>query len=168
MGDSGEAGSRLLRREHAETVALYRGTGPPRHPGLRPSAFADIAFGGAIGALLRYLITEVMPGATRGFPWGTFLVNMLGCLLMGLLTTYLLGGRQHASTRLFLVTGYLGGFTTFSHLIDGIHRLVDNGRWEMGLSYGVLSVVVGWIAIAVGLYLGRLIPHPGGGTRRVV
>ncbi|WP_198653385.1 fluoride efflux transporter CrcB [Actinocorallia populi] len=161
MEDSREAGGRLLHREKAEASALDRNkTGPPRHPGMHSSAFLDIAVGGAIGALLRYLITEAMPGAKSGFPWGTLLVNVLACLLMGLLTTYLLKGRPHPSARLFLVTGYLGGFSTFSHLIDGIDALARAGSWGLSVTYAVVSVLGGLIAVAAGLRLGGMIPHP--------
>lgn len=168
MEDTGGTGGHLLHREQAEASALDRNkTGPPRHPGLRSHAFLDIAIGGAVGALLRYLITEAMPGAQGGFPWGTLLVNVLACLLMGLLTTYLLKGRPHPSARLFLVTGYLGGFSTFSHLIDGIESLARDGSWVLSVTYAVVSVLGGLIAVVAGLRLGGMIPHPadrsGGG-----
>ncbi len=165
MEGSRRAEGRLLHRERAEAAVLDRGKkGPPRHPGLRPGVFLDIAVGGAAGALLRYLITEAMPGAQGGFPWGTLLVNLLGCLLMGVLTTYLLRSRPRAFTRPLLVTGYLGGFTTFSHLIDGIHALGRGGAWDLGATYAAVSVVGGWLAIALGLWLGGLVPSRGHGA----
>ncbi|GAA2723016.1 CrcB family protein [Actinocorallia aurantiaca] len=161
MEDAGRARDHLLHREKAEASVLdQHKTGPPRHPGLKPRVFLDIAVGGAIGALLRYLITEAMPGAQGGFPWGTLLVNVLACLLMGLLTTYLLKGRPHAVAKPLLVTGYLGGFSTFSHLIDGIDSLARAGSWGLSVTYAVVSVVGGLIAIVVGLRLGGAIPHP--------
>ncbi|MET9064221.1 fluoride efflux transporter FluC [Streptosporangium sandarakinum] len=165
MESPGGAEGRLLHRERAEASVLdRRGEGPPRHPGVRPGALLDIAVGGAIGALLRHLITEAMPGGQGGFPWGTLLVNILGCLFMGALTTYLLRGRPHAFARPLLVTGYLGGFTTFSHLIDGVHALGRAGGWDLGVTYAVVSVVGGWIAIVAGLWLGGLVPHRADGS----
>jgi len=124
--------------------------------------YLDIAIGGAIGALARYLITEAMPGAESGFPWGTLLVNTLACLFMGLLTTYLLKGRPHPVARPLLVTGYLGGFSTFSHLIDGIDALARDGSWGLSVTYAVVSVLAGLIAVVAGLRLGGMIPHPSG------
>ncbi|GAB2447734.1 hypothetical protein GCM10027187_13280 [Streptosporangium sandarakinum] len=91
-------------------------------------------------------------------------MNLLGCLFMGALTTYLLKGRPHAFTRPLLVTGYLGGFTTFSHLIDGIHALGRAGSWDLSVTYAVVSVVGGWIAIVAGLLLGGLVPHRTDGS----
>ncbi|MFF5264661.1 fluoride efflux transporter FluC [Actinomadura viridis] len=170
MEDEGKAEGRLLHRERAEAATLDRGKeGPPRHPGVRPGALLDVAVGGAVGALARYLIIQAMPGAQRGFPWGTLLVNVLGCLIMGVLTTYLLKGRPRAFIRPLLVTGYLGGFTTFSHLIDGTSALGRAGSWNLSVTYAVVSVLGGWGAIVVGLWLGGRVPHPAGrpagGTR---
>ncbi|MEV4257749.1 CrcB family protein [Spirillospora sp. NPDC049652] len=150
------------RREAAEASALHPPAHPgppPAKPGLSAQVIIDVALGGALGAVVRYLLSEVIPAARSGFPWNTFTVNMLGCLAMGLLTTYLLRGRPHPMARPFAVTGYLGGFTTFSHLIDGIHTLGRDGRPGLGFAYAATSVVVGWIAVAVGLVLGARIPH---------
>jgi CrcB protein len=84
---------------------------------------------------------------------------------MGVLTAYLLGGRPHPLARPLAVTGYLGGFTTFSHVIDGIYALGDAGKPGLGIGQAVAVVVVGWVAIAVGLELGRKIPrHSQRGT----
>ncbi|WP_141582570.1 CrcB family protein [Actinomadura sp. WMMA1423] len=165
MGDPGRAEGRLLHREAAETSVLDRGRkGPLRHPGIAPRALLDVAIGGAVGALARDLIIKAMPGARHGFPWGTLLVNMLGCLFIGILTTYLLKGRPHPVARPLLVTGYLGGFTTFSHLIDGVHALGRAGVWDQSAVYAVVSVVGGWIAVAVGLWGGGLLPYRAAGS----
>ncbi|WP_203596935.1 CrcB family protein [Actinomadura bangladeshensis] len=152
---------RLHNRERAEARVLHPHKGPPPLPGLKPRVIADVAMGGALGALARYGLTQAIPAARLGFPWGTFTVNMLGCLAMGLLTSYLLGGRAHPWARPLAVTGYLGGFTTFSHLIDGVYTLGDGGRPGLGIGYAVASTVLGWVMIAAGLVLGRKIPHRG-------
>lgn len=152
---------RLHYRERAEAVALHphRGKAPP--PGLKPRVIAEVAMGGALGALARHGLTQAIPASATGFPWNTFTVNMLGCLAMGVLTSYLLGGRPHPWVRPLAVTGYLGGFTTFSHLMDGVYALGDHGRPGLSVAYPVASVVLGWAAIAVGLVLGRRIPRHG-------
>ncbi|TYB42978.1 fluoride efflux transporter FluC [Actinomadura chibensis] len=149
----------LHRRERAEAAALRPHKARPSPPALTPRVVAEVAGGGAAGAVARYLLTKAIPASATGFPWNTFTVNILGCLAMGLLTTYLLGGRPHPLARPFAVTGYLGGFTTFSHLIDGIYTLGDHGRPGLGIGYAAASVVVGWLAVAAGLVLGRRIPH---------
>ncbi|QXJ22312.1 CrcB family protein [Actinomadura graeca] len=156
---------RLHDRERAEATALHPHAGRPPKPGLGPRVLAEIAAGGAAGALARHLLTKAIPSSADGFPWNTFTVNMLGCLFMGILTTYLLGGRPHAFARPLAVTGYLGGFTTFSHLIDDVYTLGDEGRAGLGAGYAAASVVLGWVAVAAGLVLGRRLPHrdPGEG-----
>jgi len=156
---------RLHHREQAEAVALHPHQGKAPKPALKPRVIAEIAMGGALGALVRYLLSAAIPVSKTGFPWNTFTVNMLGCLAMGILTAYLLSGRPHPMARPFAVTGYLGGFTTFSHLIDGVYTLGGAGKPGLGLTYAVVSVLVGWAAIAVGLVLGaRIRPHRAGGT----
>ncbi|TDC84622.1 CrcB family protein [Actinomadura sp. 7K507] len=160
----GALAGRLHNRERAEARVLHPHKGRPPAPGVKPRVIAEIAVGGALGALARYGLGQAIPTSTLGFPWDTFTINMLGCLAMGILTSYLLSGRPHPWARPLAVTGYLGGFTTFSHLIDDIFTLGDGGKVGLGIGYAVASVVLGWVAIAVGLVLGRKIPHhdPGG------
>ncbi|MFI6483794.1 CrcB family protein [Nonomuraea sp. NPDC050663] len=151
----------ITLRERAEAAVLDRGRhARPRHPGLTAAALLDIAVGGALGTLARWLITEALPGARTGFPWGTLAVNLLGCLLVGIITTYLLKGRPRPFVRPLLVTGYLGGFTTFSHLIAGMD-LLGGGQ---AVTYTLVSVVGGWIVLGVGLWLGGLLPHHAEGS----
>ncbi|MUN42731.1 fluoride efflux transporter FluC [Actinomadura litoris] len=154
---------RLGDRERAEAVALHPHRGRPPRPGLKPRAIAEVAMGGALGALARYLLGEAIPTSKTGFPWNTFTVNVLGCLIMGVLTTYLLRGRPHPLARPFAVTGYLGGFTTFSHLIDDVYTLGDDGRAALGIGYAAVSVVLGWAAIVAGFSIGRRLPHRDAG-----
>ncbi|GAA4236491.1 hypothetical protein GCM10022254_46250 [Actinomadura meridiana] len=151
---------RLHNRELAEAALLHPHKGRP--PVLKPRVVVEIAVGGALGALARDLLSDALPGAKSGFPWDTFTVNMLGCLAMGALTAYLLRRRPHPFVRPLMVTGYLGGFTTFSHLIDGIYKLGDDGRVGLSVGYAAASVFGGWIAIAAGLALGRLVPRRPG------
>ncbi len=156
---------RLADREHAEAVALNPHKGPPPPPKLRPRVIVEIAAGGAAGVLARYLLGAAIPATRTGFPWNIFTVNMLGCLAIGVLTAYLLNGRPHPLARPLAVTGYLGGFTTFSHLIDGVYTIGDGGGAGLAAVYAVASVVLGWIAIAIGLVIGRRIPrHPNEAT----
>ena len=78
-----------------------------------------VALGGALGSVCRYLISKLSLGT---FPWGTLTVNILGSLLIGLLTGLMLRGSVSPEMKLLLVTGFCGGFTTFSKdllTIDG-------------------------------------------------
>jgi CrcB protein len=75
-----------------------------------------VALGGAIGAASRHLVNIfILKFTVTSFPWGTFAVNVIGCFLMGIIVELLvLRGSTSQELRLFLATGVLGGFTTFS------------------------------------------------------
>ena len=114
-----------------------------------------VAFGGAIGAALRYLANV---GALRllgpGFPFATLLVNVAGSFLMGLLFVAL---AETGSGRLgaFVLTGVLGGFTTFSAFSLDTLALVEKGQGALAATYVVASVGLSLVAIVAGLALGR-------------
>ncbi len=118
-----------------------------------------IALGAAIGANLRYGIG--LWAAQRfgtAWPYGTLIINLLGCLLIGVLLT-LAANRLTLSepVRLMLVTGLLGGFTTFSTFGYESFTLFNAGNWLAALGYVGGSVVGGLIAVVVGVGLGRWI-----------
>lgn len=121
------------------------------------SSLLQVAIGGALGASARYL-TNV--AATRvmghGFPWGTLTVNIVGSFLMGVLVVVLAekGGTRVAP---LLMTGVLGGFTTFSAFSLDAVTLYERGQGDLALSYVMGSVVLSLIAIALGLFAARAI-----------
>ena len=114
-----------------------------------------VAAGGAIGASLRYL---TFVGATRvfghGFPVGTLVVNVLGSFLMGVLFVVLAkkGGQE---LTLFLMTGVLGGFTTFSAFSLDTLTLVERGAIGTAAFYVALSVGLSLGALVIGAYAAR-------------
>jgi len=119
-------------------------------------ALALVALGGALGAVCRYLVAiALMRGTLNGFPFGTFAVNLLGCLLIGLWAGLAV---RHAwlngDVRLLLVTGVLGGFTTFSAF--GLESLQLLRRGDVGLAgaYVVGSVLLGLALVMLGWWLG--------------
>ena len=110
--------------------------------------------GGAIGAGLRYQAGRAcqhLLGVTS-WPWGTFIVNIVGGLCMGLLVG-LLAVRSDGSEplRLFIAVGILGGFTTFSAFSLETLLMIERGDWFMAISYALLSVIVSIGALALGL-----------------
>ncbi|GAA5179894.1 hypothetical protein GCM10023322_10930 [Rugosimonospora acidiphila] len=116
-----------------------------------------IALGGALGALGRYGIGYAFPASATGFPWATFVINVSGCLLIGVLMV--LNDRFWSGRRLvrpFLGTGVLGGYTTFSTYVVDIQRLAQGGAAATALAYLAVSVLVGLAAVAVGVGLTRL------------
>jgi fluoride exporter len=111
-----------------------------------------VALGGAIGSAARY---GVYVGATRliggGFPWATLIVNVLGCFVMGLATAFMITKMpEDINARLFLTTGVLGGFTTFSAFSLDFFGLVQRGHMLMAIGYALASVVLSIIAVFLG------------------
>jgi fluoride exporter len=112
-----------------------------------------VGTGGFLGSAARYLLSGLVTqasGAAR-FPLGTLVVNLLGCLAIGLLA----GMAEHrhafsAATRLFLFTGILGGFTTFSAFAFETYFLGREQAWGAGLANIGLQVVLGLAAVWVG------------------
>lgn len=117
-----------------------------------------VAAGGAIGAGLRH---GVNLGAARllgaAFPWGTLTVNVAGSLAMGLLVGWLArnGGDSGAMLKLFLATGVLGGFTTFSAFSLDAVLLWQRGAAGQAAAYVLASVIVSVAALGLGLWLMR-------------
>ena len=103
---------------------------------------SQVALGGAIGAVLRYLT-----GLALAFPFGTLAVNILGSFLIGVLWVAL-ADRGHWAP--LLITGVLGGFTTFSAFSLDTLRLVDSGRAPMAALYVLASVTLSLGAVALG------------------
>ncbi len=117
-----------------------------------------IALGAALGANLRYgLSTWAAQRFGTAWPYGTFLVNVLGCLVIGILLT-LAATRLSLSEplRLFLVTGLLGGFTTFSTFGYESFTLITRGDWLGAGLYIGGSVIVGLAAVFLGASLARV------------
>lgn len=117
-----------------------------------------IAFGGAVGSVLRYLMSGfVQEGAgATAFPVGTLAVNLLGCFLIGLLTELSESrGVLDADTRGLLVVGFIGGFTTFSTFANETLSAMRGNAALMAVANVLLSVVAGLFAV----WLGRLLAH---------
>lgn len=124
------------------------------------NGFLLVALGGAIGASLRHgagvMAVRHLP---LGWPWGTAFVNILGSLAMGLLAGWLALKAEGIGqeTRLFLATGVLGGFTTFSAFSLEIANMLRSGEALKAGLYAVLSVLLGVSALFIGLWMARRI-----------
>lgn len=115
-----------------------------------------VAVGGALGSMARYGLSGLVVRQVNpvNFPWGTFSVNVLGCLFAGI---FLVAAEQfpvvNQDARLLIVTGLLGGFTTFSAFGIETLGLIRRGEMLIAVSYASLSVIVGlcamWLAYSV-------------------
>ncbi|MBW8362165.1 MAG: fluoride efflux transporter CrcB [Kaistella sp.] len=110
-----------------------------------------IFIGGGFGSVLRFLISNHTQKLwnINTFPMGTFVVNMIGCFLIGVFTSYFIKIDNHM--KFLLITGFCGGFTTFSAFSAENMSLWENGNYFILSLYILLSVIVGLAAVYFGL-----------------
>lgn len=118
--------------------------------------FLLVGMGGALGAMARYGLGRLIGVSASGWPTATFICNVSGGLLIGLLSAFMwrLGGEQG---RLLLVVGVLGGFTTFSAFSLELMLLLERGQAGMALTYALLSVLLALAGVAAGMWIGRVV-----------
>lgn len=124
------------------------------------NGFLLVALGGALGASLRHGVgLAAVRHLPLGWPWGTGFVNIAGSLAMGLLAGWLALKAEGAGqeTRLFLATGVLGGFTTFSAFSLEVANMLRAGETLKAGLYAGLSVLLGVSALFIGLWMARRI-----------
>jgi fluoride exporter len=111
-----------------------------------------IACGGALGSVARYIIGQFI--SSKYFPYGTFLVNSVGCFVIGCFMALSLKNESFTNNyKLFLITGFCGGFTTFSAFAIENLQLLQNAKLYTALTYSLLSVVVGIVCTFIGYKL---------------
>lgn len=112
-----------------------------------------VFLGGGLGSVCRYLVGHLFAmRCAVGFPWGTLAVNVVGSLLIGFLSAFLLR-RDAASARLFLVTGFCGGFTTFSTFSNELIQLFRESACGMAVFYALTSLLLGVAMCFAGAWL---------------
>lgn len=118
-----------------------------------------IAIGGALGSVLRYELSKLLQNkAGLDFPLGTFVVNLLACLLIGFFSSYLVEKiNVSSSMRAFFITGFLGGFSAFSTFSYESYYLLVNGELLKFLFYILGSVCGGIFMTLLGYNLGRVL-----------
>ena len=115
-----------------------------------------VGAGSFIGGIARYIVSLAMKGISKGFPWATLLVNLLGCLTIGLLWGFLSrNASEGTSWGLFLTVGLCGGFTTFSTFSKEALTMLQTGQIWGFASYIALSILAGIALVALGYYIGR-------------
>ena len=115
-----------------------------------------IGCGSFIGGAARYLISVAMKTMSKGFPWGTLVVNLVGCLVIGLLWGFFSKNFSESSSwALFMTVGICGGFTTFSTFSKEAIIMLQSGNIVGLISYIGVSVIAGVALVAAGYYLAR-------------
>jgi len=105
-----------------------------------------VAIGGAIGASVRWGIAESIGRPPGSFPYATLIVNVVGCILIGLAARSMVRGSERWT---FAVTGLLGGLTTYSTFTAETRDLVDTGQSGLALLYVGVSIVAGLTAVEI-------------------
>lgn len=116
-----------------------------------------IALGGAIGSVLRYLTTVLVSKYwSSQFPLATFIANVLGCFLIGFLIGILEKNNvSNSHLKWFLMTGFCGGYTTFSAFGYENYSLFQSNNSMLAFTYIGLSVFVGIMAVGLGLFISK-------------
>ncbi len=131
----------------------------------QPGLLLAVALGGAAGGPARAAISLALPVHAGAFPWAILLINVGGALLIGVLLSLLrVVRRGTVYVRSLLVTGFCGGFTTWSTFMVGADQLLARGQFWIALGYLSFSLIAGLLAVTVGWFAThRLLRSPAGG-----
>ncbi|MBO7427960.1 MAG: fluoride efflux transporter CrcB [Paludibacteraceae bacterium] len=115
---------------------------------------AVVGAGSFIGGMARYLVSVMMKGIGKGFPWATLAVNLAGCFLIGLLWgIFSRNATEGSKWALFLSVGLCGGFTTFSTFSKESLMMLQSGNFWGFAGYIALSVTAGVVLVALGYHI---------------
>lgn len=123
----------------------------------RYAALLLVGAGGFVGAVARYLVTLALPFIGTGFPFGTLVVNVVGCLLIGFISEMsITSSLVSPELRLLLATGFCGGFTTFSSYMFEIMFLLRDGEILYASIYLFGSIIGGIFFLYIGMQLAKM------------
>ena len=112
-----------------------------------------VFLGGGLGSMVRYLIGSALKTQSLIFPWGTLVANALSCIILGFLVAYSIKNSLSPSYRLLLMTGFCGGFSTFSTFSSETYTLLQEGKVNLALAYVAGSLLIGLLGIIIGFRL---------------
>ncbi len=115
-----------------------------------------VFLGGGLGSCCRYALALLLNQAESPFPLGTFTANALSCVFLGFATVFVLSNLNFSDeVRLIIMVGFCGGFSTFSTFDNELLGLIKNGKIYHALIYGGTSILVGLLALLLGIKLGQ-------------
>ncbi len=117
-----------------------------------------IGAGSFVGGITRYLLSQLIQAKfLTAFPFGTLVVNILGCLFIGLVFGLSDRGNINQEWRLFLATGVMGGFTTFSAFSNETVNMLRDGQLGYASAYVIASILLGLVATFIGISITKLL-----------
>ena len=114
-----------------------------------------VGLAGALGTVARYGVNLGMTRLFGSYPWGTVVVNLLGCLVFGFLFAFFAAEKLPTHYKVVILTGFLGGFTTFSAYAFEIADFLEKSRYVAAMFHFGLQNILGILAVFAGLMLGR-------------
>jgi len=120
--------------------------------------FVLVGIGGGCGAMARFGFTQATADISKQIPFGIFLCNVIGSFFIGLIAAFLIetsffNEDVSVNIRALLVTGFLGGFTTFSSFSLDVLNLLQRGEIFIALGYILISVLISLLAVTIGFYI---------------
>ncbi len=112
-----------------------------------------VFLGGGLGSICRFLTGELLKSQSLFFPWGTLTANAISCIILGVLMAYHVKSPMEGTYRLFLMTGFCGGFSTFSTFSGEIFVLFQDGKLNIAFAYLATSLFIGLLGIFLGFRL---------------
>jgi len=112
-----------------------------------------VFLGGGLGSVARYLTGDLLKNYSGIFPWGTLAANAISCVILGYLVAYHLKSPISPGYRLLLMTGFCGGFSTFSTFSSEAYLLLQDGKFNLALLYVAGSIIIGLLAVVIGFRL---------------
>jgi fluoride exporter len=145
-----------------ETARSPFATRSGHRPHLQVDLLLAVGVGGALGTFLRYELSLALPAGTGAFPWAIFVVNVVGALILGFVTTLVL--ERWPPTRYvrpIVGIGFCGGLTTFSTWMVDTTQLIDAHHVLTAVLYVVASLTAGLVALYLGVITARTLPRRG-------
>jgi len=119
--------------------------------------FLYVFIGGGLGAMARFSVSKIFNSNPDGFPYATFIANFISCIILGYLLSKLIDKELSTNLQLLLITGFCGGFSTFSTFSAESFKLIQNNQPGLAVVYIAASVMFCIACIYLGLKLGKVI-----------